>query len=517
MKRKFFVLAGIEISSHDIRMRIAQVSSDGEIKTVESLRHAVQLGSDTFTSGKISFQALLETCDILKQYKHLLSEYRVKNYRAAATGAIREAVNREYIVDQIKIKTGLAIEVMSNAEKRFLTYRAIPYVLPNYGKLKNEGLLIVDAGSASTQISCFCRGSLMHTQNLKVGSLRIREVLSRLETQTTDLKSLLKEYIDCHFDRTEVMLHKLILPNLVIMGSGVRIIAGLCCNPKKPENVKMIDPESFIKLCRDAENDSYGKITREKGLPAHEALILLPSLLIFRKFLELNNPPVIYTPQLSLTDGIVVDLAGNLCRLRGQAGDNDALSSSRRLAEKYCYDQKHSEFVENASITLFNSLRKLHGLTDRHRLLLEIGAILHDAGKYISIKSHYQYSYQIIKSAELPGLSMDELEIAASVARYHSSKTPSAKDISFSGMNPGDRLTAAKLIAIIRLADALDKSHKQKISSIKVETANNEVIIKVDAAEKPLLEQWAFESKAEFFKEVFGVAPVMKIKRESAL
>lgn len=101
----------------------------------------------------------------------------------------------------------------------------------------------------------------------------------------------------------------------------------------------------------------------------------------------------------------------------------------------------------------------------------------------------------------------------ANVARYHSGESPSPAHENYSNLDKKTRIIVSKLAAIIRLADALDKSHKQKIKDMSVKYSGNEVIVSVKSDQDLLLEQWTFENKSEFFKKVFGVTPLLITKK----
>ena len=143
--------------------------------------------------------------------------------------------------------------------------------------------------------------------------------------------------------------------------------------------------------------------------------------------------------------------------------------------------------------------------------MLQIAAILHDTGKFINTNNHYNHSYDIVIASSIIGISDIESHIIANICRYHSSKAPEYSHANFKILNKKSRIIAAKLIAILRLADSLDISHKQKISKIDLVSEDKTVIIKAYSIEDLSLEQWRFDNKSIFFGEVFGVTPILKI------
>lgn len=515
-KGKDYLIAGIELGPNALSMKIAEVSGNSGIKLLENLRHPISIGEDTFSIGKVSFEILTETCEIIKGFKKLMADYKIEQYRAIATVAVREASNRDYIVDQIKLKTGISIETVENSIERYYSLDAVKTNLKNFDAMRNEGCIIADVGYGSIQISILSGGKLEESLNVRMGTLRIKEMLSVLEGKTLNFPQVMEEFITGKIDTINFSQYQDSFKNIVLIGGDVKIIGSLInqiyLNNKGKEYILKDD---FDKIYNEFlyKPDSY--IKTKFNLPHVSAEILMPTLMIFRKFLEITKSDRFYIPMIAPLDGLLIDMV----RVNSGIGEapefeKDIISQAHFIAQKYQYDRLHAEDVEKKSLALFDGTRKLHGLGKRERLLLQAAAILHDTGKFISLNSHYMHSYNIIMASEILGISLKEKEIIANIAKYHSTLIPEESHPDFSRLDNKSKLTIAKLTAIIRMADSLDRSHKQKISDIKVSFDKDRLVVKADTTKDTLLEQWTFEDKAEFFKTVFGVAPEIKSKRE---
>lgn len=515
-EKKNEIIAGIDVGSHALRMKIAEINDRAEMKVLELARQPISLGSDTYALGKVSFETVDRTCEILKGFRRLMKDYKVKTYRAVGTSAIREAENRDYIVDQIKLKTGLDIDVISNAEERSLTYKAIRENLPEVLKMRNEGVLILTVGAGSIELSIYHDNFLKYSHNIKLGSLRLREVLSGLEGRTLNFPKIMEEYIHANIDRLEVS--KELCKYFIALGGEIRTISKLCNKTKEFEKLKYIRQEDFLNLYNKMVNKSSASIMKEYNVTSERANVLVPSMMIFQHFLEMTEVKGIHAPLISLRDGIISEMIDQrFDTKRKKDFMNDIISYVRHLARKYQYDRAHAEDVEEKSLYLFDELIGLHGLGDRERRLLQLACIIHDAGKFINQNKHYVHSYNLIMAAEIIGMSQEDLEVIANVARYHSQEVPRYSHENFRRLNEHNRVIVAKLSSIIRLADALDRSHKQKIKDIKLTLDEKDVYIRGESKHDTLLEEWTFESKSEFFQEVFGVTPILKIRRKMGL
>ena len=111
----------------------------------------IALGSDTFSEGKISYGLADELCRVLEKFTETMKLYRVKDYRAYATTAMREAKNSRIILDQIRVRTGLEVHIISNSEQRFISYKAVASKAGEFNQIIQKGTAIVDVGFGSAR------------------------------------------------------------------------------------------------------------------------------------------------------------------------------------------------------------------------------------------------------------------------------------------------------------------------------------------------------------------------------
>ena len=151
----------------------------------------------------------------------------------------------------------------------------------------------------------------------------------------------------------------------------------------------------------------------------------------------------------------------------------------------------------------------------RERLLLQMVVMLHDVGKYISFNNVADSSYNIIMSNEIIGLSHIEREMVALIARYNTVTLPSYDELVMeSSLSAEQYLTVSELTAIVRLANALDRSHLQKIQAIRATLKERELQLSLTVNRDFTLEQGLCQEKLDFFNEVFSIQPVIKLKRQ---
>lgn len=512
--KKKTIMTAIDLGSYSLKMKIAEIGEDGMVKVLETLSKPASLGSDVFSLGKVNYDTVMDICDILIGFKKLMSEYGSERYTAVATSAIREAENRDQLIDLIMLKTGIKVEVLNNAREKFLTYKAIRGNLSGYDQMYREGVMLVEVGSGNVEVTIYKDGYLLLTHSVKLGHLRLRKVLADLERKSSDFPLLLDEYVESHIDVLKSIKEKHEIPYFIALGSEMKVISKLCNNDGDQGRSQAIEIDKFFSFNQEVLEKPTPLLIKDYGLQSELAASLLPSMTILRKFLKMTNALMIHVPLISLNDGLVADFANKRFKTRYHEDfDLDIVRQSRYLAEKFDADLDHAGAVEKNALILFDALRRSHGMKKSDRLLLQVAAILHDTGKYVSLEKHQEHSCELIKGFGILGLTEEEISIVANIACYHSAQSPHRFDDSYSFPAGKARVTSAKLVAIIRLADALDGSHKQKIGNLRVELKDKEMILRAEANADMLLEEWIIGNNAPFFQEVFGIMPQIKVKR----
>ncbi len=507
--RKSMLVGVIDIGSGFMQLKIANLDENRQIHLLESVTKSLAIGRETFSEGRISPEMMRELSQHLLGFRQLLREYKVRRVRVVATGAIREASNREYVLDQIRASTGFSIEVMNGPEERFLTQQAIQRVMPEYEKLKKEGLLAINIGSGGVKIVAYDAEGLRYSQNVPMGALRVRQILSRLELQSATYTNLLEEYIDYHVQEViEPLKEK--YRHLVMTGEEVDSIYRICSNVTE-KNVHVMNQIELRKLYEQLMFMNASQISSEFGISFDRAEMLMPTVMLMRAFERASNAKKIYCPSVGLSDGILYEM----CRGKDdQETEDELLRYTRFLAKQYYYVEKHVEKVVESALLIFDHLGKKQNLTRRHRLLLEMSAVLHDIGKTVNLEKHGECGSALILNIDLMGISEEEQKQLAVLIRYHEAGEPSSEDKEYRELSRKGRMAVSKLLAVLQLANAMDCSHKQKLYGITAKLEGDRFVLRAQAKENAMLEEWIFQQLSSLFREVFGLEPHLKVRRK---
>lgn len=517
--------AAIDVGSFELEMGIYEMSRKAGFREIDHVRHVIALGRDTFNEGKISYGLVEELCQVLEDFARIMKTYQVEDYRAYATSAMREAKNNQIVQDQIRVRTGFDIKIISNSEQRFISYKAIAAKDDEFQKIIQQGTAIVDVGYGSMQISLFDKDTLVSTQNLPLGVLRLREMLSHIQVTGRDRRELTAEMVDNEL----IIFRKMYLKdrqigNLIGIGDSIRtLVYKMRAGMPEGQRRDRITLEEFNRFFDRIKGMTADQLEETFDVGHEYAAMLLPTAIIYKRIMETTGAGMMWIPGIQMTDGIAAEYAENKKILKFNHNfDNDIIVTSRNMAKRYKCHMSHIQAVEKMALNIFDSLKKYHGLKTRERLLLQIAANLHSCGKFVTMRGASECAYNIIMATEIIGLSHIEREVVANVVRYHGQTfrynelAIEARPSRYTRLAAPDNLImiVAKLTAILRLAESMDRSHKAKLEDSRIIVKDNQLMITAEYAGDVTLEHMSIQQETDFFEEIFGIRPLLKQKKK---
>lgn len=499
----------IYIGSYEVSLKIFEISAKRKIRQIDYVRTRIGLGRDTYTKGSIGSDLVEKLCDTLGEFVSIMEGYRVDHYEACAALALRDADNELFVLDQIKIRTGISVRVLSNAEQRFISYKSIA-MRDRFEELTEKGAAVVDVSGNSMQITIFSKGKVVTTQHLSIGAIRMQEQLAKKSSNLAQYELQMEELVEKQLGVFQAMYmgeHR--VKYLIIMGEYITEIVRKV--KKKPEETVTIkDFHQFLERLRKKDVEH---ISEELGLSNENDALLLPYVMIFQCVVAKIGAEELWAPGSSISDGIAYDYAQRerLCKISHDF-EADILSAARSLAERYRSYPPHIEALSKMSVLIFDAMKKIHGLGKRERLLLQVAAILHDCGKYISFSNAPLCSYDIVMASEIIGLSHLERQIVAYTVLYNTYPLAPYEELA-DRLDQGSYLVVAKLSAILRVSNAMDRSNKQKFKNVRAAVRGKELVITIEADGDITLEKVLFGAKIDYFERIFSVKPVIREKR----
>jgi len=503
--------AVIEVGSTAVRMLVADIEPSGEYRVLESLQQAVPLGADAFSDGTIRPERVEECVKVLGDFRRILNEYGLKDaagVTAVATSAIREASNRQAVLDRIYIATGINLLCIDTAEVNRYTYLAVTPYLGGDASLRRGVLMVVEVGGGSTEILLFRNGNVASAHTYRLGSFRIRKTIEEYKASQKRAAELMREHADRAIDTIVEGMGRCKPHTMLLLGGDARLAADELAGEWDRKKPVRVAAETFGRFAKQACETSVDDLVRQHHIPYADAEVFGPGLLICARFAHMLDVKTIAVGAASLRDGIVRELAS--------AGDwtagfrRQTVQSAVALGRKYRFDEKHAVHVSKLALMLFEKLRDEHGLDRRAEMILHVAGILHDIGCFVSASAHHKHSMYLIANSDVFGLGSPEIRIASQVARYHRQSLPKDSHPDYAVLGREDRILVSKLAAILRVADALDRGHVQRCRDVEVELQPGRMILTARNAGNLVMEQHGMREKAQMFERVYGRKVVLR-------
>lgn len=504
------VFAAIYIGSYEISLKIFELTAKRGIREIDYIRHRMELGKDIYSYGSVGYERAEELCNTLTEYSGIMQSYKVDDYQACAGPVLKDAQNALFVLDQIRLRTGLNVEILSNSEYRFISYKSVASK-EGFDEMTREGAAVVDIGGNSLQITLFIQGKVVTTQHLLLGTMRIREKLSEIGMLVSEYEKQIRELVDKELNLFKALyLKDTQIPYVILMGDYIVDITG---GLEKNAARRQFPAERLIKYTKKLRGRNLEEITEELNLANERDPLIRPALIMYGRVVEELNATTVYVPGMGVTDGIAYDYAQKHNIVKSLHDfEADVVSAAEHLSTRFFAYQPHLQALENMALLIFDTMKKIHGLGRRERLLLRTAAILHDCGKYISLVNGPQCSYDIIMSSEIIGLTHLEREIVASTVLYNTLPLDEYEKVA-DKMDQSSYMVVAKLAAILKVANALDRSHKQKLKTVKAAVVDKKLVITIESEDGIGLEKRLFEAKSTLFEEVYSMKPVIKSKK----
>jgi exopolyphosphatase/guanosine-5'-triphosphate,3'-diphosphate pyrophosphatase len=499
-------VAVIDIGASAVRLVVAELAPGRRPLVVEELVRGVSLGKDTFSTGRIGSGTMEAALRALEGFKRLMDEHGAARYRAVATSAVREASNSDTFLDRVLVRTGLQVDVIDASEESRLVYLAVRDGLAGHPALTASHALLVEVGGGSADITVLEGDRPKYSGVYALGSVRLRQGLRqwagdrerRVRLLTRNIGNVVRD-----IDRDIPMRSA---EYMIALGGDVRLAAQELVDA--PEGrVTEVPRDAFIEFCGRVEKMAEEEIADRFGLSPGDAEALVPALLVYRALLLDTSANGITVPPASLRDGLLADMAkpeGSSPADSLADFSRQVLASAEALGEKYRHDAVHARAVANLATRLFDELMDEHGLDARDRLLLEVASLLHNIGVFVGLRAHHKHAQYLIQASEIFGLSSDDRAIIANVARYHRRGLPQQSHLPYMALDRTERVRVNKMAALLRIANALDAEHGQKVQDLHLKAVDGVWVLEVQGIGDLAMERLKVEARADLFHDVFG-------------
>jgi len=510
-------LAAIDIGTNSFHLIVARVNERGNFEIIDREKEVIRLGEGSSGDIKeIKEEAIQRALLTLTRFKGIADSHNAE-LRAVATSAVREAHNRNELINRALNECGVDIEIVSGNEEARLIYLGVLRAVPVYDKKA----LVIDIGGGSTEFLLGEKGEYKYAVSLKLGAVRLSQKFFPEFNLTSKNIRECRSWVEGELFAVAEYAKKNKF-DVSVGSSGTIMAAGLMILAKRKNDTSagaiLNNFEFTWKELFDIEEEILSNKTAEKrknipGLDSKRADIIPAGIIILSQIFRQFNIKKMIISGYALREGTIIDTLqkkeskGPKPRL-----SNIRLESINHLAEVFKFDVQHCAHVSNLSLQIYDQLKELHGLDIYCREYLEAASRIHDIGYHISHTDHHRHSHYIIMNSELLGFNETEIGIIANVARYHRKSHPKENHKEFTELSAKSKEIVLKLASILRIADSLDRTHLKKVKKIKVELSSRGVELHLNTSHLSVdIELWNVERRKALFEETFKKRITVKI------
>ncbi len=496
-------LAAIDVGSNSVHMVIAEVRRDGHFEVIDRVKEMVRLGRRTFTSGRLERSSMELAVRALRNFVRLARLRRVERIRAVATSAVREARNRDAFIARIRRETGLRVRVIPGDEEARLIFGAARHALG----LDGGPHLLIDIGGGSVELALVRDGQAQWMASLPLGVARLTERYLASDPPTSSQVRRLEEHLERKLDGLMRKARRAGVERGIGTSGTINALVAMVRVAREGEQDRLHGlsvatgdirrlRERLLKLAAPERAELPGADPKRADL--------LPAAAVLTDFvLERAGARELAACTWALREGILLSMVN--AGMRAQGALEARRRSVRALARRFGALNGHGPQVARLGLRLFDAAAPMLKLDGHARELLEHAALLHDIGRAIDHDRHNRHTYYLVKNAELLGFDPVEIEIIAQAARGHRKPAARLDSPEFRALSPAKRHLVRALAAILRLADALDRSHFSVVKDIRIRRSPDRFTVTVDAARGQAdLELWTCERRSDLLAKLLG-------------
>lgn len=483
------IFGAIDVGTNAARLKIVRQTSTGSFEDIYGERDAIRPGEGVWETGELADEVVERLVGTMRRFSALCERYGAI-VGAVATSALREARNQTAILRRVEAETGIAIQVISGTEEARLICLGVLS-----GSAATERNLVIDIGGGSTEV-IYAEGERPRKLfSLGLGGVLMKEMFDAAKKVGPKDLVLMRSYAAQTL--AKALPTKLgELPSVAIGSSGtIRALVQYAAGGDGPATTAQIT-EAVNQLSKLSLSE------REDLFEARRAEIIVGGGVILEAILKHLRLDHIEPTNRGLKEGLIIDLR----RRATFPEENLAVTEAAlEIGRRFDFNEDHARQVAKLSLRLFDRLSDVHGLPQTYRPLLETAALLDDIGYAINRAKHHVHSGYLIEHMDIAGFSDWERLIVARTVVYREKSSKNRRNgSSIDDLVPRDQETVRRLSGLLRLADSLDRSHRQPAHDLVVDTSGKAVSVLVKASNEIELELWTVRKYAKRFEKIFG-------------
>ncbi len=498
-------IAAFDLGSNSFHLLVADARRDGTFEPVSTDKEMLRLGSAVAATGEIGERLAGDAVEVIRRFRAMAESLNADEIVACATAAFREAADSLAVVDRIEAEAGVKVRVIGGREEARLIFDAVRTSVV----IDPPPALALDLGGGSLEVMVGDNRGLDYAVSLKLGVARLTAELVRSDPPSGADARRVAKAVAGTFQRVlpEIASRR---PGMAVGSSGtLTTLIGLAAGRRggpAPTSVNQLSVTA--KEVEALTNQLLAMTAAERadlpGVDSRRADLLPAGAVLLTTVLDLTGLDGLVGSEWALREGMVLDAIGHHS---SSEWDPDPRAIRRESVLGLCrrsgWNERHSLKVARLATELFDGMAQLHDLDAADRELLELGALLHDIGEYVSTDAHERHTAYLIQNGRLRGFSPAEIDVLACLGRFHKRGNPKSSFEPWARMKSDDQKRVARLVALLQVADGLDRSHGGPVRDVQVYANRQTVEVVVEADDDIDLELWGLRRKRDLFEKVF--------------
>lgn len=451
-------LAVLDLGSNSFHVLVADTGDDGRVDPVLREREMLHLSRVVTRTGRIEGPALDEAVQVAGHLAELARRAGADELRAVATSAIRDAANRQEVLDRLGDASGVDVHLLSGIEEAQLSYLGARASVA----VETGPTLVLDLGGGSLEVVIGDDVDVRWAVSLPLGATRLAAEFATSDPLPKSAAEAVRTEVRHQLQDTVAPVAHAAPKTVILLGGAVRALARVHIDDWRPLSVNMVpleqrDLRALSKHLRSLDEAARNDIEPKRGDHIHVAALTLATAT------EVLGIERSYVSDWGLREGVLLSARGietlpdaHELRARGV----------QMLADAFEGDAAHSEHVTRFALALFDATHPLHGYGARTRELLEAGIRLHDIGRAVALKHHERHGAYLVEQAGLRGYEPWEVAVIGTLVRCHNSDSPKTSFPPYASLDDERQTVATKLLALLQLADSLDRPRDQAVRDI---------------------------------------------------
>lgn len=494
-------IAVLDIGTNSVHMLVVRIDAELKAHVLDRAKEMVRLGQGVFETGRLDEAAQARAIHALTGFSRLAERRGVQRVIAVATSAVREADNGGTFLQEVYAATGIHPQIISGAEEARLVFKAIQTHMP----LDEDPVLVVDLGGGSAEVACGNTRAFSWAASLPLGVQRLERAALREGEPHPGGRETVRAMLDDEMGPVAARAKAHGVRRVYVTSGSAGATLKLLRERGEATSDPSLPKKALAQLDEELASMPRDKRRALSGLEPPRQDLIVGAVAFFRRLADMIEVPELHVMDRGLREGLVQDfIEKHGPELQWEITEPNARRREvLRFGERFHYDAHHAHHVAKLAVQLFDGTRALHALDESAREILTYGALLHDVGYAINEKAHHKHGEYLILHGLRGGFTEEEVRVIAAIARYHRKARPKDTHENWTLLRKESQDLVRKVEGILRLADALDRSHSRVVKNLWATIEDEKVVLDLEIEGPIELELWVATKKAEWFRETF--------------